>query len=153
MSRPARVSPSCCRQATSASIHSFIPHQPPCRLRRRMRRPGASRSCVSRLAGVDRCGSTSRSRRLDVAALIGSLDPMTTIYACGPARFVEAVEASAGGHPLHIEHFEAKPLAAPVFDGEVDHRDSILTPLEQQQNAVMYICVSRAACQRLVLEL
>lgn len=163
----------------------------------------------SALALVDEVGEATlhlsdEGTRLDIAALIGSLEPMTTIYACGPTRFIGAVEASAGGHPLHIEHFEAKPLAAPVFagyfevklalsgetltvpphrsilemaeeagvfvlsscregtcgtcetpvlEGEVDHRDSILTPLEQQQNAVMYICVSRAACPRLVLEL
>jgi len=167
---------------------------------------GRSRSA---LALVDEIGAATlhlsdEGTRLDVAALIGSLDPMTTIYACGPTRFIEAVEASAGGHPLYIERFEAKPLAPPVFEGdfevelamsgttltvpphrsilemaeeagvfvlsscregtcgtcetpvlegEVDHRDSILTPLEQQQNAVMYICVSRAACRRLVLEL
>ena len=167
---------------------------------------GRSRSS---LALVDEIGEvtlhlTDEGTRLDVSALVGSLDPMATIYACGPTRFIEAVEASAGRHPLHVEHFEAKPLATPVFGGdfevelalsgetlrvppdrsilevveeagvfvlsscregtcgtcetpvlggEVDHRDSILTPLEQEQNAVMYICVSRAACPRLVLEL
>jgi ferredoxin-NADP reductase len=41
----------------------------------------------------------------------------------------------------------------PVMEGEVDHRDSILTTAEQAANDVMYICVSRAACPRLVLEL
>ena len=41
----------------------------------------------------------------------------------------------------------------PVLDGEVEHRDSILTPAEQAHNTVMMICVSRAACPRLVLEL
>ncbi len=41
----------------------------------------------------------------------------------------------------------------PVLAGEVDHRDSILSPGEQAQNDVMYICVSRAACPRLVLDL
>ncbi|WP_213814174.1 PDR/VanB family oxidoreductase [Glaciihabitans sp. dw_435] len=40
-----------------------------------------------------------------------------------------------------------------VISGEVDHRDSILTPEERADNTVMYICVSRAACPRLVLEL
>jgi ferredoxin-NADP reductase len=40
-----------------------------------------------------------------------------------------------------------------VLEGEVDHRDSILTPGEQAENRVMYVCVSRAACPRLVLEL
>lgn len=40
-----------------------------------------------------------------------------------------------------------------VLEGEVDHRDSILTPDEQAANEVMYVCVSRAACPRLVLDL
>ena len=37
--------------------------------------------------------------------------------------------------------------------GEVDHRDSILTPDEQDANDVMYICVSRSASPKLTLEL
>jgi ferredoxin-NADP reductase len=41
----------------------------------------------------------------------------------------------------------------PVVEGEVDHRDSILTPSERARMDTMFICVSRAACPRLVLEL
>jgi ferredoxin len=41
----------------------------------------------------------------------------------------------------------------PVLSGEVDHRDSLLTPEEQAANDTMFICVSRAACPKLVLEL
>jgi len=40
-----------------------------------------------------------------------------------------------------------------VLEGSVDHRDSLLTPDEQAANDTMFICVSRAACPRLVLEL
>ena len=40
-----------------------------------------------------------------------------------------------------------------VLEGDVDHRDSLLTPAEQAANDTMFICVSRAACPRLVLEL
>ncbi|MFG1923137.1 PDR/VanB family oxidoreductase [Cryptosporangium sp. NPDC048952] len=40
-----------------------------------------------------------------------------------------------------------------VLSGEVDHRDSLLTDDEQAANDTMFICVSRAACPRLVLEL
>ena len=40
-----------------------------------------------------------------------------------------------------------------VMDGEIDHRDSILTPLEQDANDTMYICVSRSAGPKLTLEL
>ncbi|MGP3911486.1 PDR/VanB family oxidoreductase [Nonomuraea sp. 10N515B] len=41
----------------------------------------------------------------------------------------------------------------PVLEGVVDHRDSLLTPEEEAANDVMFICVSRAACPKLVLEL
>jgi ferredoxin-NADP reductase len=41
----------------------------------------------------------------------------------------------------------------PVLQGEIDHRDSILTPQERARGDVMFICVSRAACPRLVLDL
>jgi ferredoxin-NADP reductase len=40
-----------------------------------------------------------------------------------------------------------------VLEGTVDHRDSLLTPEEQGANDTMFICVSRAACPKLVLEL
>jgi len=40
-----------------------------------------------------------------------------------------------------------------VLSGEVDHRDSLLTPAEQAANDTMFVCVSRAAGPRLVLEL
>jgi ferredoxin-NADP reductase len=39
-----------------------------------------------------------------------------------------------------------------VLSGKVDHRDSILSPGEQQANDTMFICVSRAACPRLVID-
>ncbi|MFG2502240.1 PDR/VanB family oxidoreductase [Streptomyces sp. NPDC048441] len=40
-----------------------------------------------------------------------------------------------------------------VIEGRVDHRDSLLTSAEQACNDTMFICVSRAACPRLVLDL
>lgn len=40
-----------------------------------------------------------------------------------------------------------------VLDGTVDHRDSVLTEDEQAANDTMMICVSRASCPKLVLEL
>ena len=41
----------------------------------------------------------------------------------------------------------------PVLAGDVDHRDSLLTPDEQAANDTMFICVSRARSPTLVLEL
>ncbi|MGI8312793.1 PDR/VanB family oxidoreductase [Saccharopolyspora hattusasensis] len=40
-----------------------------------------------------------------------------------------------------------------VLEGAIDHRDSLLSPEEQAGNDTMFICVSRAACPRLVLDL
>lgn len=41
----------------------------------------------------------------------------------------------------------------PVLEGDLDHRDSVLTPEEQAAGDSMMICVSRALSPRLVLEL
>lgn len=41
----------------------------------------------------------------------------------------------------------------PVLSGEIDHRDSVLTPEEQAVGDAMMICVSRARCPKLVLDL
>jgi ferredoxin-NADP reductase len=41
----------------------------------------------------------------------------------------------------------------PVLEGEVDHRDSLLTDDERAANDTMLICVSRARGRRLVLDL
>ncbi|WP_460942934.1 PDR/VanB family oxidoreductase [Okibacterium endophyticum] len=40
-----------------------------------------------------------------------------------------------------------------VVDGEIDHRDSILSPAERESHSVMFPCVSRARSNRLVLGL
>ena len=40
-----------------------------------------------------------------------------------------------------------------VVDGDVEHRDSVLSPEEQDANRSMMVCVSRAACGRITLEL
>lgn len=41
----------------------------------------------------------------------------------------------------------------PVLEGDIEHRDSVLTPDEQEDGDTMMICVSRANCPRLVLDL
>ncbi len=40
-----------------------------------------------------------------------------------------------------------------IIEGTVDHRDSVLTPAEQAENVCMMVCVSRASCPVLVLDL
>ncbi|UZF48530.1 PDR/VanB family oxidoreductase [Rhodococcus rhodochrous] len=41
----------------------------------------------------------------------------------------------------------------PILDGEADHRDSLLTQEEKDANDTMFICVSRAHSERIVLDL
>ncbi|MBB2946566.1 vanillate O-demethylase ferredoxin subunit [Actinoplanes lutulentus] len=41
----------------------------------------------------------------------------------------------------------------PLLKGEADHRDDILTPDEKQAQTAVFPCVSRALCDRLVLDL
>lgn len=48
---------------------------------------------------------------------------------------------------------ECGVCAVPVLEGEVDHRDYVLTAAERAAGNVIQICVSRARGQRLVLDL
>jgi ferredoxin-NADP reductase len=41
----------------------------------------------------------------------------------------------------------------PILEGRADHRDVVLSPQQQSEQRSLMICVSRAACPRLVLEL
>jgi ferredoxin-NADP reductase len=40
-----------------------------------------------------------------------------------------------------------------IVSGRADHRDSVLSPAEQEENSTLMICVSRAACPRIRLDL
>ncbi|MFJ2369253.1 PDR/VanB family oxidoreductase [Microbacterium sp. NPDC087665] len=55
----------------------------------------------------------AESGRLDLAALYAGLDPAAAVYACGPQRFVDALDdlaaALPGGAAVHVERFEPKP--------------------------------------------
>jgi ferredoxin-NADP reductase len=144
---------------------------------------------------------------IDLDALLGTPQPDTLVYCCGPEPLLVAVEQRCADWPagaLHLERFAPKDVGEPVLTGafevelaltgrtltvppeksilsvveeagvqvlsscqegtcgtcetavlagEVDHRDSLLTPDEQAANDTMFICVSRAACPKLVLEL
>ena len=144
---------------------------------------------------------------IDLDRILGTPQPDTLVYCCGPEPLLKAVEESCAGWPsgsLHVERFAPKDVGAPVLtgafevelatsgltltvppdrsilqvvedagiavlsscqegtcgtcetgvlEGAVDHRDSLLTPEEQEANDTMFICVSRAACPKLVLEL
>jgi len=48
---------------------------------------------------------------------------------------------------------ECGVCAVPVLEGEIDHRDYVLTAREKAQGNVMQICISRAKGARLVLDI
>ena len=151
--------------------------------------------------------AADEGRRLDLDTRLGTPASRTVVYACGPARLLESLDAAMSGWPrgsLHVERFEAKVLGPPVWtepfevdlmmsgltvvvppeksildvveeygavvpsscrvgtcgtcevpviDGDVEHRDSVLSPEEQETNRTMMLCVSRAACPRITIEL
>lgn len=144
---------------------------------------------------------------MDLGAVLGTPEPDTLVYACGPRAMLDAVEDSAAGWPpggLRLERFTPRELTDPartdafevelrqsgltltvppersildvvaeagvdvlssctegtcgtcettVLDGRPDHRDSLLSPEEQESGESMMICVSRSTSDRLVLDL
>ena len=48
---------------------------------------------------------------------------------------------------------ECGVCATPVLEGEIDHRDYVLTAREKAEGNVMQICISRIKGQRLVLDI
>ncbi|WP_458098286.1 PDR/VanB family oxidoreductase [Roseomonas sp. WA12] len=71
-----------------------------------------------------------------------------------PDRTVLSVLNDAGlAIPCSCEQGVCGTCEVPVLEGEVDHRDSILSASERAANATMMTCVSRARSQRLVLDL
>ncbi|MDQ0798153.1 ferredoxin-NADP reductase [Streptomyces sp. B1I3] len=71
-----------------------------------------------------------------------------------PDRSILEVVEDAGVEVLYsCQEGTCGTCETAVIQGEIDHRDSLLTPEERASNETMLICVSRAACPRLVLEL
>jgi ferredoxin-NADP reductase len=71
-----------------------------------------------------------------------------------PGKTVMEVLEEAGVPILHsCREGTCGTCETVVLEGKVDHRDSLLTPEERAANDVMFVCVSRAAGPRLVLDL
>ena len=66
---------------------------------------------------------------------------------------LEVVEENGVAVPWSCTEGTCGTCETPVVEGKIDHRDSILTAQERARMDTMFICVSRAACPRLVLEL
>jgi ferredoxin-NADP reductase len=81
------------------------------------------------------------------------LGPGGPVIAVGADETVLQAVLNAGADVLYsCEEGSCGSCETTVLDGEVLHRDSVLTADEQAAGA-MLICVSRAACPRLVLEI
>lgn len=148
----------------------------------------------------------SRGERLDLAQALSSVSPEAAIYACGPARYLTALEqlldARGSREQLFVERFRQEDLqtggaglvvdcaqsgvtvevgedetilaalersgidvpyaceegicgtcVTAVLEGQVDHRDTFLTPEERSSHRLIAVCCSRALSNRLVLDL
>ncbi|MCQ4120372.1 PDR/VanB family oxidoreductase [Rhodococcus tibetensis] len=76
-----------------------------------------------------------------------------TITVTPEQSVLQAVTAAGVNVISSCEEGTCGTCETPVLGGTVDHRDSLLTPEEQAANDTMMICVSRATCPRLTLEI
>ncbi|KQS60697.1 ferredoxin [Geodermatophilus sp. Leaf369] len=77
----------------------------------------------------------------------------TTITVTPEQSVLAALEAAGVDVLSSCQEGTCGTCETAVLAGDVDHRDSLLTPDEQAANDTMFVCVSRAAGPRLVLEL
>jgi ferredoxin-NADP reductase len=66
---------------------------------------------------------------------------------------LDAVEAAGVVVPSSCRVGTCGTCEVAVLDGEIEHRDSVLSASEQADSRTMMICVSRAACPRITIEL
>ena len=66
---------------------------------------------------------------------------------------LEALRSAGVEHPSSCEMGFCGTCEARVLEGEVDHRDDLLTEAERATNSCMMTCVSRACGKKLVLDL
>jgi ferredoxin-NADP reductase len=72
----------------------------------------------------------------------------------GPGQTIlEAAETVGIEVPTSCREGTCGTCETPVIAGTIAHRDSILSDAEREASATMMICISRASCPRLVLDL
>ncbi|MEU1549865.1 PDR/VanB family oxidoreductase [Nocardia sp. NPDC005745] len=77
----------------------------------------------------------------------------TTIHVGAEETILQKVLEIHPGHPWSCEEGICGSCESTVLEGEVDHRDEILTEEEMAADDTMFICVSRCRGNRLVLDL
>jgi len=65
---------------------------------------------------------------------------------------LDALERAGEDVPSSCREGTCATCETPVLEGEIDHRDSVLTEAEREAGKTMMICVSRALSERLVLD-
>jgi ferredoxin-NADP reductase len=75
-----------------------------------------------------------------------------TIEVPAKLSILDALERAGEDVPSSCREGTCATCETPVLEGEIDHRDSILTPDERESGTTMMICVSRACTDRLVLD-
>lgn len=66
-------------------------------------------------ASVEFCFSSDRTRRLDIARIVGDAPAHTHLYCCGPSKMIEDFLAACSDRPasqVHVERFSAASEAA-----------------------------------------
>jgi ferredoxin-NADP reductase len=107
---------------------------------------------------------------LDLDALLGTPEPDTRVYCCGPEPLLAAVEQRCAAWPrgaLHVERFAAKPVAEPVLAATfevvlaqseltltVPPERSVLSVVEEAGVGVLSSCSEGTCgtCETVVLE-
>ncbi len=80
-------------------------------------------------------------------------DTGTTLTVAADQTLLQALRAAGLQIQSDCEEGLCGSCEVPVLQGEVDHRDRVLTPAERAANRQMMSCCSRAKAQRLVLGL
>lgn len=91
--------------------------------------------------------------RVTNSSFIVELADGTEVPVSAEASVLEALEAVGINPPNSCREGICGTCETPVIRGSIDHRDTLLSPLERQENATMMICVSRCNSPRLVLDL
>lgn len=110
---------------------------------------GHTQAHIERFSAVEVAASTdakaSYTVELRTSGKTFEVTPDTTLH--------KQLIASGVFIPFSCEEGICGSCETRVLEGEVDHRDSILTPAERTANTVMMVCVSGCKSQRLVLDL
>lgn len=72
----------------------------------------------------------------------------------GPDESILSVARAAGiPAPFSCSEGTCGTCETNIVSGRADHRDSVLSPEEQEENSTLMICISRAACPKIQLDL